>query len=266
MVLQNISKVEDGKTDITFHLLRGTPAAARSWPAAGRDRSTKVARCSTTITSARCRWSGRACAATGVTATFCEALAEVGVNIELISTSEIRISGLVKDTDGHEAFVAAVHEARPGVGRGRASCTRGTGTWWARPVRFGQVIQPPEGAVPATRALARASAGKKLTFRGGDEVEDARTADPSGWTSRLFSAGATMSRVQVPRFAEAGVVVIDNRRPGAGSRCAAGGQEGQLPPRRPRQSSQRHHRQPELHHDGRMRGALVLQRRGRLVR
>jgi aspartate kinase len=46
----------------------------------------------------------------GVTATFCEALAEVGVNIDLISTSEIRISVLVKDTELDKA-VAALHEA-----------------------------------------------------------------------------------------------------------------------------------------------------------
>ena len=46
----------------------------------------------------------------GVTATFCEALAEVGVNIDLISTSEIRISVLVKDTELDKA-VLALHEA-----------------------------------------------------------------------------------------------------------------------------------------------------------
>lgn len=55
------------------------------------------------------------------------------------------------------------------------------------------------------------SAGKKLPFRGQEiEVEDAETADPSGLDIALFSAGATMSRVQAPRFAAAGVVVIDN--------------------------------------------------------
>jgi aspartate-semialdehyde dehydrogenase len=55
------------------------------------------------------------------------------------------------------------------------------------------------------------SAGKKLSFRGQEiEVEDAETADPSGLDIALFSAGATMSRVQAPRFAAAGVVVIDN--------------------------------------------------------
>ena len=55
------------------------------------------------------------------------------------------------------------------------------------------------------------SAGKKLSFRGQEiEVEDSETADPSGLDIALFSAGATMSRVQAPRFAAAGVVVIDN--------------------------------------------------------
>ncbi|ANI42429.1 aspartate-semialdehyde dehydrogenase [Mycolicibacterium vaccae] len=55
------------------------------------------------------------------------------------------------------------------------------------------------------------SAGKKLEFRGREiEVEDASTADPSGLDIALFSAGATMSRVQAPRFAAAGAVVVDN--------------------------------------------------------
>jgi aspartate-semialdehyde dehydrogenase len=55
------------------------------------------------------------------------------------------------------------------------------------------------------------SAGKTLPFRGEEiVVEDADTADLSGIDIALFSAGATTSRVQVPRFAEAGAVVIDN--------------------------------------------------------
>ncbi|MVU79573.1 aspartate-semialdehyde dehydrogenase [Nocardia sp. ET3-3] len=55
------------------------------------------------------------------------------------------------------------------------------------------------------------SAGKTLPFRGKDiVVEDTEIADPSGLDIALFSAGATMSRVQAPRFAAAGVTVIDN--------------------------------------------------------
>src|SRR5690348_9572407 len=55
------------------------------------------------------------------------------------------------------------------------------------------------------------SAGKVLPF--GDRevtVEDAATADPTGLDVALFSAGASTSRAQAQRFADAGVIVIDN--------------------------------------------------------
>jgi aspartate-semialdehyde dehydrogenase len=66
--------------------------------------------------------------------------------------------------------------------------------------------------VTSIRFFASArSQGRKLGFRGQEiEVEDAETADPTGLDIALFSAGATMSRVQAPRFAAAGVTVIDN--------------------------------------------------------
>ena len=55
------------------------------------------------------------------------------------------------------------------------------------------------------------SAGKTLPWKGGEVVvEDAATADPSGLDIALFSAGGTMSKEQAPRFAAAGVTVIDN--------------------------------------------------------
>ena len=48
--------------------------------------------------------------APGITATFFEALAEAGVNIEMISTSEIRISVVVAES-GVDAAVNAAHAA-----------------------------------------------------------------------------------------------------------------------------------------------------------
>lgn len=55
------------------------------------------------------------------------------------------------------------------------------------------------------------SAGKRLPFRGEEiVVEDASTADLTGIDIALFSAGATLSREQAPRFAAAGATVIDN--------------------------------------------------------
>lgn len=55
------------------------------------------------------------------------------------------------------------------------------------------------------------SAGSTLPFNGKDVViEDASTADPTGLDIAIFSAGATLSKAQAPRFAAAGVTVIDN--------------------------------------------------------
>ena len=47
-------------------------------------------------------------------------------------------------------------------------------------------------------------AGREVT------VEDASTADPAGLDIAIFSAGATTSRALAPKFAAAGVTVIDN--------------------------------------------------------
>ena len=82
--------------------------------------------------------------------------------------------------------------------------------------QVGQVMRTllDERDFPATTVRFFASArsqGRKLSFRGQEiEVEDAATADPAGLDIALFSAGKTMSLVQAPRFAAAGVTVIDN--------------------------------------------------------
>ena len=62
----------------------------------------------------------------GVTATFCEALSEAGINIELISTSEIRISVLCRDTELDDA-VRALHSAFELGGDEVATVHGGTG-------------------------------------------------------------------------------------------------------------------------------------------
>ena len=55
------------------------------------------------------------------------------------------------------------------------------------------------------------SAGTVLSFEGKDiVVENTETADPAGLDIAIFSAGATLSKAQAPRFAEAGVTVVDN--------------------------------------------------------
>src|SRR5690606_41749731 len=80
----------------------------------------------------------------GVAAKFFAALGDAGVNIEMISTSEIRVSVVCRDTDLDTA-VRAVHEAfdlaggetavvHSGSGR-QYCCARTCPPWrrWARP-------------------------------------------------------------------------------------------------------------------------------------
>lgn len=55
------------------------------------------------------------------------------------------------------------------------------------------------------------SAGQTIRWRGEDlVVEELEQADPAGLDLALFSAGKQIAREQAPRFAQAGVLVIDN--------------------------------------------------------
>ena len=54
MVLQNVSKVEDGKTDITFTCSRDSGPPRGGGSSTARKAEIGFTRCFTTITSARC--------------------------------------------------------------------------------------------------------------------------------------------------------------------------------------------------------------------
>jgi aspartate kinase len=126
MVLQNISKIEDGKTDITFTCPRDSaPAAVEKLTAAQQDIGFTKVLYDDHIGKVSLVGAGMR-SHPGVTAKFCEALAGVGVNIDLISTSEIRISVLIKDTELDKA-VAAIHEAFDLGGDQEAVVYAGTG-------------------------------------------------------------------------------------------------------------------------------------------
>src|ERR1700733_14402701 len=126
MVLQNISKIEDGKTDITFTCSRDSGPGAVEKLASLQDEigftrvlyDDHIGKVSLVGAGMRSH--------PGVTAKFCEALAAVGVNIDLISTSEIRISVLVKDTELDKA-VSALHEAFELGGEEQAVVYAGSG-------------------------------------------------------------------------------------------------------------------------------------------
>jgi len=75
-----------------------------------------------------------------------------------------------------------------------------------------KLLEERDFPVATIRYFASArSAGTTLPWKGEEiVVEDAATADPTGLDIAIFSAGATTSKAQAPRFAAAGVTVIDN--------------------------------------------------------
>jgi len=126
MVLQNVSKLEDGKTDITFTCSRDSaPGAVEKLTAQQADIGFTKVLYDDHIGKLSLIGAGMR-SHPGVTAKFCEALAGVGVNIDLISTSEIRISVLIKDTDLDKAVIA-VHDAFGLGGEEQAVVYAGTG-------------------------------------------------------------------------------------------------------------------------------------------
>jgi aspartate kinase len=110
MVVQNISRASDGHTDITFTLPRTEGPRA---VAALQARQTEIEFAEVVYNDhvGKVSLIGAGMRShPGVTATFCEALAGAGVNIDIISTSEIRISVLVRD-DELDTAVRALHAA-----------------------------------------------------------------------------------------------------------------------------------------------------------
>jgi aspartate kinase len=110
MIVQNVSAATTGLTDISFTLPRADGKAAMSALRAIQlvvgfesllydDRIGKIS-----LVGAGMRSNP------GVSATFFSALADAGVNIEMISTSEIRIS-VVVDQDEVDHAVTATHKA-----------------------------------------------------------------------------------------------------------------------------------------------------------
>ena len=75
-----------------------------------------------------------------------------------------------------------------------------------------RLLEERDFPVASIRFFASArSAGSTLSFKGtAIVVEDASMADPTGLDIAIFSAGASTSKAQAPRFAAAGVTVIDN--------------------------------------------------------
>ena len=115
MIVQNVSAAATGRTDISFTLPTADGPTAIAALRKVQDRvgfdnllyDDHIGKVSLVGAGMRSH--------PGVSATFFTALAEAGVNVEIISTSEIRISIICRDTD-LDIAVRAVHDAF-GLGR-----------------------------------------------------------------------------------------------------------------------------------------------------
>jgi aspartate kinase len=126
MVLQNVSKVDTGRTDITFTLPRELgPLGVERLEALRAEIGFEAVIYDDHIGKVSLVGAGMK-SHPGVTATFCEALSAAGINIELISTSEIRISVLIRDGELDDA-VKVLHEAFDLGGDEEATVYGGTG-------------------------------------------------------------------------------------------------------------------------------------------
>jgi len=126
MILQNVSEAATGRTDITFTCPRADgPAAVEKLTKLQGEIGFAQVLYDDLVGKVSLIGAGMR-SHPGVTATFCEALATAGVNIDIISTSEIRISVLCKDTELDDA-VRAIHGAFELGGADEAVVYGGTG-------------------------------------------------------------------------------------------------------------------------------------------
>jgi aspartate kinase len=126
MIVQNVSTESSGRTDISFTLPKADgPVAMAALQKVQEEVGFKGLLYDDHVGKVSLVGAGMR-SHPGVTATFCEALATAGVNIEIISTSEIRISVVCRDTELDKA-VRAVHDAFELGGDGEAVVYAGTG-------------------------------------------------------------------------------------------------------------------------------------------
>ncbi|GAB2741055.1 aspartate kinase [Salinifilum aidingensis] len=110
MVLQNVSSTASARTDITFTVSRSNgPRAVAELEEIQSEMGFSEVVYDDQVGKVSLVGAGMR-SHPGVTATFCEALYDAGVNIDIINTSEIRISVLIAESQLDDA-VAALHRA-----------------------------------------------------------------------------------------------------------------------------------------------------------
>ena len=219
MIIQNVS--EDGHDRHLVHRRPRTTSSARGARSTTRGRGARRARRGRVDESiAKVSLVGAGMKThPGVAAEMFRALADAGVNLDMISTSPIRISCVIGADQVADA-VRALHaafgldddevtaEVSPGVRRrgvrrwpGTSRCPSGPSSRSPEPpapsaARCCSTLE--QRAFPAVAVVALASsrsAGKRLPFAGGElAVEEMTPASFEGVDIALFSAGAGVSK------------------------------------------------------------------------
>ena len=126
MIVQNVSAATTGRTDVTFTCPKASLAIALSALQAKQD-AVGFERLESDEDIAKISLIGAGMRShPGVSATFFRAIADAGVNVEMISTSEIRISIVTRADDAQKA-AQAVHTAFGLDADGEAVVYGGTG-------------------------------------------------------------------------------------------------------------------------------------------
>ena len=162
----------------------------------------------------------------GVAAKTFSVLGEAGVNIEMISTSPIKISCVIREEHVETAVLGAARRLRAGRRRrpsrgrpgrppagGELTCASRS---WAPPApsaprssaSCASAASPPTRSCRSPPSARPAAASTGATRR--STVQALTDESIQGFDLALFSAGGAISEEWAPRFADAGAVVVDN--------------------------------------------------------
>ena len=158
----------------------------------------------------------------GVAAKVFSTLGREGINIEMISTSPIKISCVVQADAGHDRGQGAARGVRAGRGRRPRGASLRAGS---RDMSYRVAVVGATGAVGTVmlrqaaraglpgardRAVRLARARPAGSWTGFGTVQPLTDETIQGFDLAIFSAGATTSGEWAPRFVDAGCVVVDN--------------------------------------------------------
>ena len=223
MIIQNEPVSEGAQADMSFTVPRTRRAHRARGARPGRRRGRDRARRARTRRWARSRSSAPGMKShPGVAAKVFTTLGREGINIEMISTSPIKISCVVQGDQVTTRGQGAARGVRAGRGRHPRGAPLRAGSGDDELPRRGRRRHRRRRHRHAGRSCASAASRRARSSRSRPSAPPAASSRASAPSSRsrdetiqgfdlaIFSAGATTSGEWAPRFVDAGCVVVDN--------------------------------------------------------